>query len=32
MSDKDQEKIFERFYTVDTSRHMKGSSGIGYRL
>lgn len=32
ISDKDQEKIFERFYTVDTSRHMKGSSGIGLSI
>ena len=32
ISDKDQEKIFERFYTVDPSRHRKDSSGIGLSI
>lgn len=28
----EQEKIFQRFYTVDPSRHTKGASGIGLAI
>lgn len=32
ISDRDQEKIFQRFYTADPSRHRKDSSGIGLSI
>lgn len=32
ISEKDQEKIFQRFYTADPSRHRKDSTGIGLSI
>ncbi|MDY3946511.1 MAG: ATP-binding protein [Ezakiella sp.] len=32
ISEKDKDKIFQRFYTVDVSRHRRDSSGIGLSI
>ena len=32
ISDEDQERIFERFYTVDKSHNKKDSSGLGLSI